>query len=142
MSKDVRANLRAEVNALYDLFIRTVIKGRGLRLTAGMAKDTEARALIGKAAVAAGLADRVGTLALFRSRIEGNRPVVYVNSRETVRLLCKGYCISETSTGETRRANYWNLQARARKTTRHAMDHSPSPRLTGIASHWHLCSAG
>lgn len=58
---DVRDGLQAEVTAFYDLFLNTVAKGRGNRLSADAARKTEARTFIGKAAVDAGLADRVGT---------------------------------------------------------------------------------
>lgn len=57
----VRDDLQAEVTAFYDLFVRTVAKGRGARFDAAAAKATEARTFIGKAAVDVGLADRVGT---------------------------------------------------------------------------------
>lgn len=57
----VRGDLQAEVNALYDAFLTTVAAGRGDRLTVDMARATEARTLIGRAAVKAGLADRIGT---------------------------------------------------------------------------------
>lgn len=61
LPKNVRTDLEAEVNAFYDLFIRTVALGRGGRLTAEMARATQARTFIGQQAVGAGLADRVGT---------------------------------------------------------------------------------
>lgn len=61
LSQDVRADLQAEVNAFYDLFLKTVAKGRGSRLTADAARKTEARTFIGQAAVDAGVADRVGS---------------------------------------------------------------------------------
>lgn len=61
LSSEVRDDLQAEVNAFYDLFIKTVAKGRGSRLNAAAARKTEARTLIGQAAVDAGLADRVGS---------------------------------------------------------------------------------
>lgn len=61
LGDDVRADLQAEVNAFYDAFLATVAKGRGNRMTTAAARKTEARTFIGKAAVAAGLADRVGT---------------------------------------------------------------------------------
>ena len=61
LSADVREDLQAEVNAFYDSFIQSVAKGRGNRLTAAAARKTEARIFIGKAAVDAGVADRVGT---------------------------------------------------------------------------------
>lgn len=58
---EVRDDLQAEVDAFYSLFLKTVGQGRGARLTAAAARATEARALIGQAAVAAGLADRLGS---------------------------------------------------------------------------------
>jgi signal peptide peptidase SppA len=61
LSADVREDLQAEVNAFYDAFLATVAKGRGNRLTAAAARGTEARTFIGKAAVEAGTADRVGS---------------------------------------------------------------------------------
>lgn len=61
LSDDVRDSLQAEVDSFYDAFLATVAKGRGNRLTAAAARKTEARTFIGKAAVAAGVADRIGT---------------------------------------------------------------------------------
>lgn len=61
LSADVRDDLQAEVNAFYDAFLSSVAKGRGNRLTAAAARKTEARTYIGKNAVAAGVADRVGS---------------------------------------------------------------------------------
>lgn len=58
---DVRDCLQAEVTAFYDLFLNTVAKGRGNRLSADAARKTEARTYIGQAAVEAGVADRLGT---------------------------------------------------------------------------------
>lgn len=61
LPSDVRSDLQAEVTAFYDLFLKSVAKGRGDRLTADAARRTEARTFIGQSAVDAGLADRVGT---------------------------------------------------------------------------------
>lgn len=58
---DVRSDLQAEVTAFYDLFLKSVARGRGDRLTADAARKTEARTFVGQAAVDAGLADRMGT---------------------------------------------------------------------------------
>lgn len=58
---DVRDELQGEVTAFYNLFLETVAKGRGNRLTAEAARATEARTFIGRAAVEAGVADRLGT---------------------------------------------------------------------------------
>lgn len=57
----VRSDLQDEVNGLYQAFLNSVAVGRGERLTADMARATEARTLMGKAAIKAGLADRIGT---------------------------------------------------------------------------------
>ncbi|TIT24412.1 MAG: S49 family peptidase [Mesorhizobium sp.] len=61
LSKDVREDLQAEVDAFYGAFLTTVAKGRGSRLTAAAARKTEARTFIGQAAVDVGIADRVGS---------------------------------------------------------------------------------
>lgn len=61
LSKDVRANLQAKVNILYDRFLETVESGRGERLDAPSARKTEADIFIGQQAVELGIADRIGT---------------------------------------------------------------------------------
>lgn len=61
LSSEIRDDLQAEVNSFYDAFLSAVAKGRGNRLPTAAARKTEARTFIGKAAVAAGIADRVGT---------------------------------------------------------------------------------
>lgn len=61
LSDSVRADLQAQVNGIYDLFVEAVAMGRGGRLSAAAARATEARLFVGAAAVPAGLADRVGT---------------------------------------------------------------------------------
>ncbi len=61
LSDDVRDSLQAEVDSFYDAFLATVAKGRGNRLSTAAARNTEARTFIGQAAVAAGIADRIGT---------------------------------------------------------------------------------
>lgn len=58
---DVRASFQARVDGIYADFLTTVAAGRGDRLTADMARATEARIYIGQQAVDGGLADRVGT---------------------------------------------------------------------------------
>lgn len=57
----VKADLQAEVDAFYGLFLKTVALGRGTRLNVIAARKTEARTFIGEGAVSVGLADRVGT---------------------------------------------------------------------------------
>ncbi|UXM94030.1 S49 family peptidase [Bartonella sp. HY329] len=61
LTDTVKADLQAEVDMFYGLFLKHVAKGRGNRLTIAAAKRTEARTFIGEAAVEAGLADRLGT---------------------------------------------------------------------------------
>ena len=55
-----RRTLQAEVDRVYALFVDTVARNRGL--TADAVRATEARLFFGEDAVAAGLADEVGTL--------------------------------------------------------------------------------
>lgn len=61
LSDDARAALQAEVDRLYGIFTESVAQHRGLTVEA--VRETEARLYFGGDAVAAGLADRVGTLA-------------------------------------------------------------------------------
>ncbi|MCB9993114.1 MAG: S49 family peptidase [Hyphomicrobiaceae bacterium] len=63
----VREDLQAEVDAFYSKFLATVALGRGERLSADMARATEARTFIGEDAVKRGLADRVGTFEMVLS---------------------------------------------------------------------------
>ena len=58
LSDAVRADLQASVDAHYRQFLETVAMGRGRKLTADMARATEARTFIGVDAVRHGLADR------------------------------------------------------------------------------------
>ena len=55
-----RQTLQTEVDRVYQLFVETVARNRGL--TANAVRATEARLYFGEDAVAAGLADEVGTL--------------------------------------------------------------------------------
>lgn len=61
LSSDVKANLQAKVDVLYDRFLETVEAGRGERLSAEAARDTEAEIFIGQQAIELGIADRMGT---------------------------------------------------------------------------------
>ena len=63
LSKEVKADLQAEVDKFYDLFTNTVAEGRGKRLSATAARATEARCFIGAAAKDAGLVDEIGGFA-------------------------------------------------------------------------------
>jgi ClpP class serine protease len=61
LSDAVRADLQASVDAHYRQFLDTVAQGRGRKLTADMARATEARTFIGVEAIALGLADRIAS---------------------------------------------------------------------------------
>jgi signal peptide peptidase SppA len=61
LSDAVRADLQASVDAHYRQFLDTVAAGRGRRLTADMARATEARTFIGSEAITLGLADRIAS---------------------------------------------------------------------------------
>ncbi|MCX2722605.1 S49 family peptidase [Roseibium salinum] len=85
LSDDVRAGLQAEVDSLYEQFLKTVAAGRGDRLTEEMARATEARTFFGTTenpdldAVKHGLVDRVGTFESVLeelSRARGGRSTV------------------------------------------------------------------
>jgi signal peptide peptidase SppA len=60
LTDDVKANLKAEIDRFYDLFVGTVAQGRP-GMTNDTIRATEARTFIGADAVAAGLADAVGS---------------------------------------------------------------------------------
>lgn len=83
LSADVRDDLQAEVNAFYDAFLSSVAKGRGNRLTAAAARKTEARTFIGKNAVAAGVADRVGSFESVLAELHRASGAKPVQSRRT-----------------------------------------------------------
>ena len=61
LSDAVRADLQASVDAHYRQFLDTVAQGRGRKLTADMARATEARTFIGSDAITLGLADRIAS---------------------------------------------------------------------------------
>jgi signal peptide peptidase SppA len=63
LAEDVRARIQAEVDQVYGTFCATVEQGRGAKLTATKAQETEALTYIGQKAVDAGLVDHVGTKA-------------------------------------------------------------------------------
>jgi signal peptide peptidase SppA len=74
LSDAVRADLQASVDAHYRQFLEIVEQGRGLRLTADMARATEARTFIGAEAITRGLADRIASFdEVLASLPEANR---------------------------------------------------------------------
>ena len=75
LSDGARAALQAEVDRLYGIFTESVAQHRGLTVEA--VRETEARLYFGGDAVAAGLADRIGTLrdAVTAMRTELSTPI-------------------------------------------------------------------
>lgn len=67
----VAERLAADVGTLYEQFINVVAEGRGARLSADAARETEALTYIGQAAVDAGLADHVGDTAMALDALRG-----------------------------------------------------------------------
>lgn len=61
LSDAVKSGLQSRVNTLYDRFLEAVSEGRGTRLSADQARQTEANVFIGQEAIDRNLADRVGT---------------------------------------------------------------------------------
>jgi signal peptide peptidase SppA len=59
LSDDARANLQAEVDRLYDMFVATVSRNRGLK--PALIRNTDAGLFWGEKAISAGLADQVGS---------------------------------------------------------------------------------
>ncbi len=75
LSDAVRADLQASVDAHYRQFLDTVAAGRGSKLTADMARATEARTFIGAEAVRLGLADRIASFdEVLASLLQTTRP--------------------------------------------------------------------
>ena len=70
---EVRADIQATVNGLHSIFAKGVGAGRGKRLTADQARATEARVFHGQAAIAAGLADRLGTFEGVLTELQSRR---------------------------------------------------------------------
>jgi len=72
LSNDVRADLQAEVDKYYDLFVSAVAEGRGRRMSAKSVRATEARTFIGQAAKEAGLVDIIGSFDLLLDDLAGS----------------------------------------------------------------------
>lgn len=68
----VKTDILAEMQVFYDQFVETVALGRAGRLDAEAIRATEARCFMGEAAVAAGIADEIGSLDTILARF-GNR---------------------------------------------------------------------
>ena len=74
LSEEVRGAMQRDIGAVYDRFLETVALGRGTRLTAAAARATEARTFIGRDAIAAGLADRFGTVEEILAELSAKKP--------------------------------------------------------------------
>lgn len=74
LPEDVKADWQATIDALYGLFCNAVAGGRGEKLTAAAARETEARVFYGRAAIKAGLADRVGSFEATLAALKRRRP--------------------------------------------------------------------
>lgn len=79
---NVRADMTRDVMAFYDQFLSAVEAGRGKqRLSVKKARETEADTFIGQDAIAAGLADGLGSLDEVLAEL--SRPVRAANSNQT-----------------------------------------------------------
>jgi signal peptide peptidase SppA len=70
LSEEARGELQAKVNHYHGLFVGALAKGRGATEAAVAKNFGQGRMLTAKAAVEAGMADRVGTLAQVLSRLD------------------------------------------------------------------------
>jgi len=61
LSDKAKSNMEAQAAELYDVFIKHVAESRGVSVTMADAKFGQGKEFLGKAAVAAGLVDKVGT---------------------------------------------------------------------------------
>ncbi len=78
---DVKAELKAEVDQFYDLFVGSVAQGRKGKMTDASIRATEARTYVGAAAVAAGLADDIGSFETVLADLSGRGTVRNSNPR-------------------------------------------------------------
>jgi signal peptide peptidase SppA len=70
LTDDVKADLQAETETFYDLFVQCVASNR--HMSAAAIRATEARTFIGQAAIDAGLADEVGTIESVVEQLRGS----------------------------------------------------------------------
>lgn len=72
MSDPERERLQSEVDSLFELFLESVALGRGRSVEEIRASAGDARVFIGQEAIAAGLADRIGTLPEVLAELSGD----------------------------------------------------------------------
>lgn len=90
LSDAVRADLQAEVDGVYKIFVDTVAANRDLSVAA--VRGTEARMYTGQDAVSMGLADRVETPDQLIARLSGhNQPEAVMPKEETPPLAAKTF---------------------------------------------------
>lgn len=87
LSEAVRSDLQTGVMTMYRLFLEAVAAGRGNRLTADMARATEARVFIGQDAITAGLADRMASLDELLSELSTSAPQGRASSKRSNTLM-------------------------------------------------------
>lgn len=83
---DVRAEFQSMTDGLYTKFVEGVAANRGKRLTAEQARATEARVFYGEAAIAAGLADRLGTFDSALAELKQRRATPAARNRKGYRM--------------------------------------------------------
>lgn len=76
-----KARIQRTVDALEGVFIATVANGRGVKPDDVIAKFGGGDVLIGSAAVAAGMADRIGTFEAVVAELQGRKPIAQNGSR-------------------------------------------------------------
>ncbi|HEY2839557.1 MAG TPA: S49 family peptidase [Pirellulales bacterium] len=87
LSNDARAAIQADVNTIYGMFTNDVAKFRGVRQSTVKTGYGQGRMLLGPQAVAAGLADRVGTLdSVLAAGASGNRNRFAASSQDDLEL--------------------------------------------------------
>lgn len=74
LSDAVKADLKAEVDQFYNMFVSSVAAGRKGRMTEKSIRGTEARTFIGNAALEAGLVDAIGSFETVLADLSAKAP--------------------------------------------------------------------
>jgi signal peptide peptidase SppA len=85
LTDDVKAELKAEVDSFYDLFVVSVAVGRKGNMTDASIRATEARTYIGADAVKVGLADALGTFETVLADLSRKAPKVSAPRQSTIK---------------------------------------------------------
>lgn len=110
LSDKAKENLQAHAAELYDIFIKQVAESRGVSVTTADTKFGQGREFLGKAALAAGLVDKVGT---------------YEDA--FAKAMALGTSARKAAKPASRNANSGNVQALAGTVTDDAGDNSGNP---------------